>query len=223
MTNQPLTNTSQESSATNLTSILAYNEQFVNRHEYEQYLTDKFPDKKMVIFTCMDTRLVELLPKAMNLRNGDVKIIKNAGAIISQPFGSVVRSVLVAIYELEANEVVVVGHYECGMTGLNSERIVEKAKQRGVDDLVLDTLTNSGIKLHHWLRGFDNVQEGVLNSVRILRNHPLLPSDIPVHGMIIDPTTGKLDLVADGYEYLEQKAKGIQSNQGSDDQTCSTR
>ena len=38
---------------------------------YEQFRTDIFPDKKLVVLTCMDTRLVELLPRAMNLRNGD--------------------------------------------------------------------------------------------------------------------------------------------------------
>ena len=51
----------------------------------------------MVIISCMDTRLVELLPKAMNMRNGDVKIIKVAGAVISHPFGSIMRSILVAV------------------------------------------------------------------------------------------------------------------------------
>lgn len=187
----------------NMSNILEFNREFVEKHEYEQYLTDKFPDKKMVIITCMDTRLVELLPKAMNLRNGDVKIIKNAGAIISQPFGSVVRSVLVAIYELEADEVIVIGHYGCGMTGLNSQHIIDKAKQRGVEDVVLDTLTNSGIKLHHWLRGFNDVHEGVMNSVQVLRKHPLLPSDVPVHGMVIHPDTGALEWIADGYRYLD--------------------
>ncbi|UHA73053.1 beta-class carbonic anhydrase [Paenibacillus sp. 481] len=190
----------------NMFEILDYNREFVNNKDYEQFLTNKFPDKKMVIFTCMDTRLVELLPRAMNLRNGDAKIIKNAGAIISQPFGSVVRSVLVALYELEANEVVVVGHYECGMTGLNSEQIINKAKNLGVEDVVLDTLTNSGIKLHDWLRGFNNVHEGVLNSVSILRNHPLLPPTIPIHGMIIHPETGALEWITDGYRYLQDKA-----------------
>lgn len=189
----------------NISEILDYNQEFVNTKQYEQYLTNKFPDKKMVIFTCMDTRLVELLPKAMNLRNGDAKIIKNAGAIISQPFGSVVRSVLVALYELEASEVVVIGHHGCGMTGLDSQHIIDQARQRGVDEAVLDTLENSGIKLHNWLRGFDNVYDSVLNSVKILRNHPLLPNDIPVHGMIIHPETGALEWVTDGYRYLDEK------------------
>ena len=43
---------------------------------------DKFPQKKMIIISCMDTRLVELLPKSMNIRNGDTKNLKTAGAIV---------------------------------------------------------------------------------------------------------------------------------------------
>ena len=179
--------------------ILAYNETFVASKQYEAYATGKFPSKRMVIITCMDTRLVELLPKAMNLRNGDVKIIKNAGAIISQPFGSVMRSVLVALYELEADEVLVIGHTECGMASLNASKMIQHMIQRGICSQVLDTLEHSGIRLTKWLRGFDNVTEGVTHTVTTIKNHPLLPASIPVHGMIIDSHTGKLQLVINGY------------------------
>src|SRR5207249_9325659 len=106
-----------------LDDILTHNTSFVARREYEAFLTDRFPDKKLVILTCMDTRLIELLPRAMGVRNGDVKMIKNAGAIVSHPFGSVMRSILVAVYELGAAEVAVVGHHECGMTGLSCARV----------------------------------------------------------------------------------------------------
>lgn len=183
-----------------ITEILQHNESFVENKEYEAYLTDRFPDKKMVIVTCMDTRLVELLPKAMNLRNGDAKIIKNAGAIITQPFGNIMRSVLVAIYELNAKEVIVVGHHECGMTALNSDNLIRKMTNAGVREDIFSMLQHSGIDLHRWLTGFDSVREGVENSVGIIQNHPLLPSGIPVHGMIINPETGALELVVDGYQ-----------------------
>ncbi|UJF36030.1 beta-class carbonic anhydrase [Paenibacillus hexagrammi] len=179
--------------------ILNHNNEFVENQEYKQYLTTKFPDKKMVVLTCMDTRLVELLPKAMNLSNGDAKIIKNAGAILSHPFGSIMRSIIVAVYALKADEVVVVGHYDCGMTGLNSDQVLNLAKERGISTDVIDTLQHSGIDLAGWLTGFDHVQDGVVKSVNIIRNHPLLPKNLPVHGMIINPETGKLDLVEDGY------------------------
>ena len=36
------------------------------------------------------------------------------------------------------------------------------------------------------------------NSVDIIKNHPLMPKDVPVHGLVIDPKTGKLDLIVDG-------------------------
>ena len=80
--------------------ILAYNKQFVEEKRYEQYSASKFPNKKLAIVTCMDTRLVELLPAALGLKNGDVKMIKNAGGVVTSPFGSVIRSLLVAIIEL---------------------------------------------------------------------------------------------------------------------------
>ena len=62
--------------------ILAYNARFVAEKGYEPYVTDKFPAKKLAVLTCMDTRLTELLPKALGLRNGDAKIIKNAGGLV---------------------------------------------------------------------------------------------------------------------------------------------
>ena len=186
-----------------LSEILGHNETFVRSREYEAFRTDQFPNKKLVILTCMDTRLVELLPRAMGIRNGDVKMIKNAGAIVSHPFGSVMRSVLVAIYELGAAEVAVVGHYNCGMTGLSCARVLEKVRGRGVGDEVLATLQNAGIDLQQWLIGFDHVEDGVKQSVGIIRNHPLLPTDVPVHGMIMDPETGRLDLLVDGYGQLK--------------------
>lgn len=182
-----------------ITEILDYNRGFVERREYEAYITDNLPNKKLVIVTCMDTRLTELLPRAMNIRNGDVKLIKNAGAIVSHPFGSVMRSILVAVYELGASEVAVVGHHGCGMTGLSCASILEKAKRSGVSADMISTLGHAGIDLQKWLTGFDKVEDGVRQSVELVRHHPLLPKGIPVHGLVIDPATGKLDVLEDGY------------------------
>jgi len=186
-----------------LPEILAHNAKFVERREYEPFLTNEFPDKKLVVLTCMDTRLVELLPRAMNLRNGDAKVIKNAGAIVSHPFGSVMRSLLVAVYELMAGEVAVVGHYGCGMTGLSCASVLKKAVARGVSPKTLETLENSGIDLERWLTGFDSPEDGVRQSVGVIRRHPLLPADVLVHGLMISPETGQLDLISDGAAELK--------------------
>ncbi|MCP3025762.1 carbonic anhydrase [Halobacillus sp. A5] len=183
-----------------LEEILDHNEKFVGNKEYEKYQRGKLPNKKMVIVSCMDTRLVELLPKAMNVGNGDVKIVKTAGAVVSHPFGSIMRSILVAIYELGAEEVCIVGHYDCGMASLETESIVSKMKDRGVQKETLHTLNYSGVELEKFLKGFNSVEESVKESVEVVENHPLLPEGIPVHGLIIDPDTGRLDKVKDGYQ-----------------------
>ncbi|RED64935.1 beta-class carbonic anhydrase [Cohnella lupini] len=183
-----------------VSDILDYNRQFVEQRKYEKYLTDKFPEKKVAILTCMDTRLVELLPKALNLRNGDAKIIKNAGAILTQPFGSAMRSILIAIHEMGVKEVLVIGHHGCGMTQLDSGLLVEKFKKNGISEEVIDTLENSGIRMDRFLKGFDRPEDGVKHSIEIIRKHPLVPSYIPVHGFIIHPDTGGLELISDGYE-----------------------
>lgn len=183
-----------------LDGILNHNEQFVRNKVYEKFQTDKFPYKRFVILSCMDTRLVELLPKAMNVGNGDAKIIKTAGAIVSHPFGSVMRSILVAVYELEADEVCVVGHYDCGMASLKAEDTLMKMKERGVSQENLELLHYAGVNFEKFLHGFDCVEDSVKNSVATIRNHPLMPKDVPVHGLVIDPKTGKLDVMVNGYQ-----------------------
>jgi carbonic anhydrase len=178
-----------------LTDILAFNNEFVASKAYEPLLTDRYPDKRIVIVTCMDTRLTELLPRAMNLRNGDAKIIKIAGAVVAAPFGSVMRSILVAIYSLGAEEIYVIGHHDCGMTGMGHAEILEKARAAGIPKSTFNTLAHAGINLETWLTGFASPADGVQASVRMIKEHPLLPKNLTVHGLLMHPDTGKLDLV----------------------------
>mgnify|MGYP001135127622 CR=1 FL=1 len=132
--------------------LLKFNREFVKNKGYERFITNKYPDKKIAIVSCMDTRLTELLPA---IKNGDVKIIKNAGAIISHPFGSVIRSLLVAIYELGVNEVMIVGHTDCGAKHMDSEQMIEVMKKRGIPSEHIDMMRYCGIDFKSWLRGFD--------------------------------------------------------------------
>lgn len=176
-------------------SILEFNESFVNNGDYIEFVTTGTPGKKVVILSCMDTRLTELLPKAMNIRNGDAKLVKNAGATIMHPFGSIVRSILVAVYEFDTSDVIVVGHHGCGMSNLNTKKIMDTMISRGISEETISTLNNSGINVGEWLHGFESVEDAIRESVKSLENHPLMPKDVRVSGLIMDPETGKLEVV----------------------------
>jgi carbonic anhydrase len=181
-----------------LEEILAYNREFVNNKGYEPYIAGKYPKKELLVVTCMDTRLVELLPKALNLKNGDAKVVKTAGALVTEPYGSVMRSILVGVTLLKAKEIFVIGHKGCGMEGLEAESVLEHLERHGVTGKQIEAVREQGVDLHKWLAGCSHVEEGVMNSIQLIQNHPLLPPDILVHGLIIDPETGELELIHDG-------------------------
>lgn len=172
--------------------ILEFNRGFVERAEYERFATSKYPDKKIAIVTCMDTRLVELLPAAMGIRNGDVKIIKNAGGTITNPFDSTMRSLLVAVYELGVNEIMVIGHTNCGVQGMDAEEMLHIMRERGVSEEHIKLMEHCGINLREWLHGFEDTDEAVLETVDLIRNHPLMVKDVNVAGYVMDSVTGEL-------------------------------
>lgn len=175
--------------------MLEYNKRFVEAGEYERYRTSKYPDKKIAIVTCMDTRLIELLPAALGIKNGDVKIIKNAGGTITNPFDSTVRSLLVAIYELGVDEVMIIGHTGCGVQGMNSAGMLDLMRHRGISEEHITLMKHCGINLSEWLHGFEDTETAVQETVELVRNHPLVPADITVRGYIMDSVTGELTAI----------------------------
>jgi carbonic anhydrase len=175
-----------------INEILEHNRQFVADRGYERFLTDKYPNKKIAIVTCMDTRLVELLPAALGFRNGDVKIIKNAGGTITNPFDSTMRSLMVAVYELGVNEIMIIGHTGCGVQGMDSREMQHLMKERGIPEENINLMKHCGIDLDSWLHGFDSTEEAVRETVDLVKNHPLMAKDVVVKGYIMNSATGEL-------------------------------
>ena len=173
----------------NIDNILAFNQQFVASKGYEKHITDKYPDKKLAILSCMDTRLSVLLPEALGLKNGDAKIIKNAGAVVISPWDSAMRSLIVAVYELGVKEIMVVAHTTCGACHMSFSHFREEMLERGIPE---GELSRTDVDLHAWLEGFHDTEESVRKTVATIVNHPLIPKDIDVRGFIIDSTTGAL-------------------------------
>ena len=138
---------------------------------------------------------MELLPAALGLKNGDVKIIKNAGGVVTSPFGSVIRSLLVAIIELGVEEIMVIGHTDCGVQHIDAEMMIGHMLQRGVPQDHIDLMKYCGIDFARWLSGFDTVEQSVTDTVDTIRHHPLIPADVRVGGYVIDTVTGELAVV----------------------------
>ena len=173
----------------NIDKVLEFNREFVASKKFEAHLTDKYPDRKLAVLSCMDTRLSVLLQEALGLKNGDAKIIKNAGAVIPSKWDSAMRSLIVAVYELGVNEIMVVAHTTCGACHMSFAHFKEEMLKRGIPEAELD---RDDVDLDEWLEGFHDTEASVRNTVSAIVGHPLVPKDVAVRGFIIDSATGEL-------------------------------
>ena len=169
--------------------VLAFNREFVASKGYEKHITDKYPDKKLAVLSCMDTRLSILLQEALGLENGDAKIIKNAGAVIPSLWDSAMRSLIVAVYELGVEEIMVVAHTTCGACHMSFHHFKDLMLERGIPE---SELSREDIDLDEWLEGFHDTEKSVRGTVETIVRHPLIPSDVTVRGFIIASVTGEL-------------------------------
>ncbi len=177
-----------------LDTVLEANRKFVKPGAFPPL--PKNPRKQFAIFTCMDTRLVDFLEPAMGIRRGDAKVIKNAGNTLVDPNGGVIRSLVAAIFLLGVEEVFVIGHKDCGMASVDAGSLKETMIRRGIDPRAIDTLVPD---LAQWMGAFDHPTENVERVASVIRQSPLIPRDVPIHGLIFCPTDGHLEVVINGY------------------------
>ena len=175
--------------------IMEFNETFVKNKQYRPLAASKYPNKKLAIVSCMDSRLTELLMAALDLKNGDAIIIKNAGAVISHPFGSVMRSIMVAVYVLGVEEIMVVTHTDCGMQRVDVRQFFNTMNTRGISPDKMAMVRYLGVDLHAWLSGFEHVEQAAWETADVIRNHPFMPKDVSVYSFVMDSKTGELESV----------------------------
>lgn len=185
---------------TTLEQILEANKQFIKdlplEYRNDCPITGKLPSRELAIFTCMDTRLVDFLEPAMGISRGEAKVIKNAGNSITGPFEATIRSLVISIFELGVNEIVVIGHLDCGLANTDSRKLIQKMLDRGVSG---DAIKMIEKEMENWIDHFHHPVENIAEAVIKIRSNPLIPKDVPVHGLVFNPHTGELSVVINGY------------------------
>src|SRR2546429_7995696 len=176
--------------------ILAFNERFVEQTHLPTI--GHAPRKQMALVTCMDCRLVQMFEQALGLKRGDVIELRTAGATISESeredgLNDLIRSLAGGIYLLGVREVAVIGHTQCGLARADPNVLIASMQALGVDPQLLIEKADP----KSWFGAFDDVHVNVKEVVDIIRKSPFLPK-IPVHGLVIDIETGKLEMVDRG-------------------------
>jgi carbonic anhydrase len=157
------------------------------------------PARHFAILTCMDARLDPA--KYAGLSEGDAHVIRNAGGRASD---DAIRSLVISYKLLGTREWFVIHHSECGMEFFTDDLIADLlASSLDTAALGPDGFTDVGTgpgstegRYIDWLTIPDRAQAVIDDVVRI-RNHPLVPGRIPIHGYVYDVATGRLVEVPD--------------------------
>jgi carbonic anhydrase len=152
------------------------------------------PARRFAVLTCMDARLDPA--KFAGLAEGDAHVIRNAGGRASD---DAIRSLVISYKLLGTHEFFVIHHTDCGMLFftndvmrdlLNSSLETAELTPSGFRDIGKGPGSRAGEYIE-WLT-FKDQKQAVLDDVARIRNHPLVPKSITVHGYIFDVHTGKL-------------------------------
>jgi len=175
------------------TAILEANRQYIQSFGSKGGLSLP-PARRIAILTCMDARLD---PAAFaGLREGDAHVIRNAGGRASD---DAIRSLVISYKLLGTQEWYVIHHSNCGMEFFSDAGIrsllassLEPAVlgADGFTDVGQGPGSNDG-EFINWLTIRD-ARQSVVDDVRRIREHPLVPDRIPIHGFIYQVETGQL-------------------------------
>ncbi|MBS3743147.1 MAG: carbonic anhydrase [Wenzhouxiangellaceae bacterium] len=152
------------------------------------------PGRRFAVLTCMDARLDPA--RFAGLIEGDAHVIRNAGGRASD---DAIRSLVISYKLLGTREWFVIHHTDCGMETFDNDTMA---------DLLTSSLETASVEADgwhdhgagpgsvdghfvQWLTISDR-EQAVVDDVRRIRSHPLVPGRIPIHGMIYDCGSGRL-------------------------------
>ena len=138
------------------------------------------PRRGLAVVTCMDTRIDPLA--VLGLEPGDAKILRNAGARVTD---DVVRSLAIVVAALGVDRVALIAHTDCAAAKSTDDELralvagVAEADVTGWEPLAVD-----------------DQRATLRRDVDRLHTDPLLPDDLTVGAFVYDVTTGALTLLA---------------------------
>ncbi len=159
----------------------------------------------LAALTCIDPRLNAFFPGVLGLPKEKFIWLRNAGNIITGPVSSTMRSLALACAVKGAKEIAIIGHTDCQVAKTSAMELLKAFSALGVER------HNLPENLTEFFGLFASERQNVMKGVEFVRSSPLVGMKIPVHGLIVDITSGRLDWVVNGYQALETAAAASKS------------
>ena len=185
----------------NLSEMMQLNEHY--KAIFDKAGLSAQPGKRIAIVTCMDCRLNPY--EFAGLKDGEAHIIRNAGGRATD---DAIRSLVVSHKVLGTKDWFIIGHTECGMSKITDEVLGQLLEQdletasleKGLwinpkRDSTKNCKPGSVLgKTINW-GTFTDLHQTILDDIDTIRQHPLVSSNVNIHGLIFDVHTGGLKII----------------------------
>lgn len=186
-----------------LEAILDANQRFSHANKAQLATAEFEAGLPLVALTCIDARLNHLVPDALGVPESHFIWLRNAGNIITGPLSSSLRSVALACAVKGGREILILGHTDCLVRKTSTLELLGKFAALGIERAKMPE------NLQEYFGLFASERQNVLKAVENVRSSPLIGARIPVHGALIDVETGKLELLVNGYQVLENATSTV--------------
>jgi carbonic anhydrase len=163
----------------------------------------------LVALTCIDVRLNHLFPGALGIHEEDFIWLRNAGNIIFDSMSSMTRTLALACAVKGGREIAVIGHTDCRVRATPVGDLIERFRELGIERSKLPD------NLVEFFGLFASERQNVINAAGHIRQSPLISPKVPVHGLLIDIQTGRLEWIVNGYQTLEAATVQVAAFQGA--------
>jgi carbonic anhydrase len=151
----------------------------------------------IIALTCVDPRLNALFPNVLGLPGEQFIWLRNAGNVITGPLSSTMRSLSLACAVKGGKEIAIIGHTDCQVGKTSTMQLLEKLEALGVKRQLLPE------NLNEFFGMFGSDRQNVIKACDFARRSPLIGPKVPVHGLVVDIETGKLEWLVNGYQNWE--------------------
>ena len=155
----------------------------------------------VIALTCIDPRLNAFFPNILGIPAEQFIWLRNAGNIITSPLSSTMRSLALACAVKGGKEIAIIGHTDCQVAKTTTMQLLERLKALGVERSHLPE------NLNEFFGMFATERQNVIKACDFVRRSPLIGPRIPVHGLLADIETGKLEWIVNGYQTLAAQAQ----------------
>lgn len=155
-----------------------------------------FTPKKTLILSGLSNHFYPLYTDITKKSADELLVISSAGGVISQPYGCLIRNIILAVYHENVEAIYII--LDEDSKAVDREELKLKILDAGITQQTISTLDYISVakeELFDWLAGPPDARSTIRKNMELLKGHPLIAKSLPVVGCIVSEKTGAYETI----------------------------